>query len=102
MVTFYTDFAAAYGTIWLLLLACALVSQSHIDAGWFGLIGFPILGLIYAFLRRPDRMAHRGEYQELQNRIAQLQDELRRLHKKSNAWHDTDMDPDQEFPGLEV
>ena len=33
------------------MLFFALISQSHIDAGAFGLIGFPIIGVIYGILR---------------------------------------------------
>ena len=47
---FYEHFA--YGTIWLLVLAIALATQQHIDTGLFGLIGFPVISLIYAFVRK--------------------------------------------------
>jgi cbb3-type cytochrome oxidase subunit 3 len=49
---FYEHFAAAYGTIWLVLMLVALISNTHINAGLFGLIGFPILSLAYAFVRK--------------------------------------------------
>jgi hypothetical protein len=48
---FYGHFAAAYGTLWLVMLILAFVSQSHIDTGLFGLVGFPIIALIYATVR---------------------------------------------------
>jgi len=48
---FYGHFAAAYGTCWLVLLLAALVSQSHINAGAFGMFGFPVIALIYAIVR---------------------------------------------------
>ena len=51
MLRFYGHFAAAYGTFWLVMLLMALVSQSHIDAGMFGMCGFPILAIIYAAIR---------------------------------------------------
>lgn len=51
MIRFYGYFAAAYGTMWLMIVFAALVSQSHIETGLFGLIGFPIIALIYAIVR---------------------------------------------------
>ena len=48
---FYGHFAAAYGTFWLVLMAAALMTQSHLDAGEFGLYGFPVIALVYAFVR---------------------------------------------------
>jgi len=50
--SFWTYFTSGYGTIWIVLLGCSLITQSHIDAGMFGLIGFPIIALIYAGIRR--------------------------------------------------
>ena len=50
-IRFYGHFAAAYGTLWLVMLLVALLTQSHIDAGLFGLVGFPIIALIYAIAR---------------------------------------------------
>jgi hypothetical protein len=50
--TFFTYFTSAYGTIWLAMFALAFVTQSHIDTGVIGLLGFPIIALIYAFYRR--------------------------------------------------
>ena len=49
---FYEHFAVAFGTIWLVMLVLALLTQTNINAGIFGLIGFPILSLIYAFVRK--------------------------------------------------
>ena len=51
MKRFYGNFAAAYGTLWLVMLLLAVVTQRHIDTGLFGLIGFPIIAIIYAVLR---------------------------------------------------
>src|ERR1700730_7201124 len=48
---FYGHFAAAYGTIWLLLLGLSLITRSHIDAGAFGLCGFPVIALVYVLIR---------------------------------------------------
>lgn len=49
---FYEHFAVGYGTIWLVLMLLAVCTGTHINTGIFGLVGFPILALIYAFLRR--------------------------------------------------
>jgi hypothetical protein len=51
MVRFYGHFAAAYGTMWLCLMLAAVVTQSHINAGAFGLYGFPVIALLYAIVR---------------------------------------------------
>jgi hypothetical protein len=42
---------AGYGGLWFLMLFFALISQSHIDAGAFGLFGFPVVAIIYGILR---------------------------------------------------
>ncbi|MEM6256879.1 MAG: hypothetical protein AAGI37_01035 [Planctomycetota bacterium] len=51
LIRFYGHFAAAYGTLWLVMLLVAFISQSYIDTGLFGLLGFPIIALIYAIAR---------------------------------------------------
>ena len=38
--------------IWMILLACSFISQTHIDAGFFGLLGFPVMAAVYAFIRQ--------------------------------------------------
>jgi len=74
---FYGHFAAAYGTIWLLLLGLSLITQSHIDAGAFGLFGFPIIALVYALIRVSTDQSP-NEVWSLQQRVAQLEQELAR------------------------
>lgn len=60
MRRFYGHFAAAYGTFWLIMMLLAVVTQSHIDAGLFGFIGFPIISLIYAVIRVTSSGSHGG------------------------------------------
>ena len=81
-VSFYTDFAAGYGTLWLIMLVCAVVTQSHVNAGAFGMFGFPIIALIYAFLRWPGRRAARERMAELEYRLS-----VYRHDKKPLAGH---------------
>ena len=50
-LVFYGRFAAAYGTCWLVTLFLAVVTQSRIDTGAFGIIGFPLIGIFYATIR---------------------------------------------------
>lgn len=50
--SFWTYFTSAYGMLWLALLGCSLIAQARLDAGVFGLIGFPIISVIYAWFRR--------------------------------------------------
>ncbi|MCE9636734.1 MAG: hypothetical protein K8T90_13605 [Planctomycetes bacterium] len=49
--TFYGHFAAAYGTCWLFLFVISLVTQSKVNAGEFGMWGFPLLAGFYAAVR---------------------------------------------------
>jgi len=50
--TFWTYFTSGYGIIWLSLLIISLISSTHINAGSFGIFGFPIIAAIYAAIRR--------------------------------------------------
>lgn len=49
---FYEHFAVAYGTLWLIVMLLATFTWTPINTGLFGLIGFPIIALIYAFVKR--------------------------------------------------
>ena len=77
-VSWYTDFAACYGTMWLVMLGAALVSSSHINAGAFGMFGFPVIAAVYAFFRRPQRLEHARELGRLRAAVAEIEPELRR------------------------
>jgi len=48
---FYGHFAAAYGTLWLIAVIVGLIIQDDVNLGPFGLFGFPLISLIYAFSR---------------------------------------------------
>ena len=81
----YGHFAAAYGTMWLFLLGLGLITQSNINAGAFGLFGFPVIALIYAFIRLGSDPSsneveerHQRLHQRLLQRVAELEEELRR------------------------
>lgn len=50
-MTFYKNFAAAYGTCWLATMALALLGQKHVDAGMIGFIGFPLISFVYALVK---------------------------------------------------
>lgn len=63
---FYEHFAVAYGTIWLVLMVVALLTQSNINTGAFGMFGFPALALIYAFFRRSQSRQSSGDSGEQQ------------------------------------
>ncbi len=51
--SYYTRFFSAYGTLWLAGLVIAIFAHSHINAGWFGVVGFPVIALIYAAAGQP-------------------------------------------------
>jgi hypothetical protein len=74
---FYGHFAAAYGTIWLLMLGLALITQSHINAGTFGLFGFPIIAFVYALIRIGADQSP-SVVQCLRQRVSELERELAR------------------------
>jgi hypothetical protein len=76
MFRFYGYFAAAYGTIWFCLMLAAVVSQSHINAGAFGLYGFPVIALIYAIIRSFAASDHASELELLRGRVRRLEAEL--------------------------
>ena len=74
---FYEHFACAYGTIWLVMLVVALLTQSNIDTGAFGMFGFPVIALIYALFRRAGAQAapKDDDVAGLQRRITQLEED---------------------------
>jgi hypothetical protein len=69
----YEHFACGYGTIWLLVLLCSFILQTHINTGAFGLFGFPVIALIYAFIRKANEQPYTDELTELKKRVAQLE-----------------------------
>ena len=82
MIRWYGHFAAAYGTIWIALLLVAILTQDHIDAGMFGLVGFPIIAAIYAFIRHGSKSKEEAEIGYLHNRISALESELKKSQSK--------------------
>ena len=48
----YKNFACAYGTLWLVMLSLAVLTQSHVNTGAFGLFGFPVIAIIYALIKK--------------------------------------------------
>ena len=72
---FYHDFAAAYGTCWFLLMLIAFATRSHIETGMFGVIGFPVIGAIYALVRKNSEQPTQDEVQILNERIARLEED---------------------------
>lgn len=73
---FYGYFAAAYGTIWFCLMLAAVVTQSHINAGPFGLYGFPVIAFVYALLRSAGASADADETEFLRRRVQWLEEQL--------------------------
>ena len=77
---FYQHFAVAYGTFWLLMLLAAFATQSNINAGEFGLFGFPIMALAYAFFRfNADNTAERRE----RKRMDDMEYRIRRMEREA-------------------
>ncbi len=73
---FYGYFAAAYGTFWLVILGAAVLTQSNVNAGEFGLYGFPLIALLYAFARMMMAPQAPGEVAQLRERVARLEGAL--------------------------
>ena len=67
---FYLHFASAYGTFWLVLMAAAVIGQTHIDAGAFGLIGFPVIAGLYAVVRLQQPTPESVEIARLRRQMA--------------------------------
>ena len=77
MWRFFELWCAGYGLLWAVMLFAALISRSNIDAGVSGLIGFPVIALVHAFVRwsqtaRP--VTRRSRVEDLEREI----DDLRR------------------------
>ena len=75
MIRLYGHFAAAYGTIWFVLMLAAVLTQSRIDAGPFGLFGFPIIAFLYALLRVSTENDPLDEIDRLREHIRVLEEE---------------------------
>ena len=73
---FYGHFAAAYGTFWLVILGVAVLTQLNVNAGEFGLYGFPLFALLYAFGRMMMAPQTQGEVAQLRERVARLEGAL--------------------------
>jgi hypothetical protein len=76
MARFYGHFAAAYGTIWFCIMLAAVLTQSHINAGEFGLWGFPVIALVYALLRCSSPDSQEAEIEALRKRVRLLESRL--------------------------
>jgi ABC-type transport system involved in cytochrome bd biosynthesis fused ATPase/permease subunit len=74
---FYYDFAAAYGTCWLVTMLIAVVTQSYIKTGNLGVIGFPIIGVIYALICKGSAQQTQDELKRLNERIVRLEQNRR-------------------------
>ena len=73
MARFYGHFAAAYGTIWFALMLAAVVSQSQIDTGELGFYGFPVVALLYAWVRVATNDTRDEELSDLRRRVARIE-----------------------------
>lgn len=72
---FYEHFACAYGSLWLATMTLALLTRSHIDTGVFGLFGFPLISLIYAFVRRSGDIDKHDEIRAIRSDLEALRNE---------------------------
>ncbi|MFN6196182.1 MAG: hypothetical protein ACK58T_42805 [Phycisphaerae bacterium] len=89
MRQFYFDFASVYGTCWLVVMTVALVTNSHVNAGPFGMYGFPFLGLVYAGWAASRRSTGRSEVaheiQKLRREVTHLRRDLHAGEAPSNT-----------------
>jgi hypothetical protein len=72
IVKFYSHFAAAFGSIVMLMLLLSFITHSRIDLGVLGLLGIPIACAIYAHQRMKGN-------KKLENLIGEIGDRLDRL-----------------------
>lgn len=63
---FLLYFTSGYGAIWFVTMALAVLSQSHINTGMFGLIGFPIIAGVYAFNQMNNKTTLEKNLEQLQ------------------------------------
>ena len=56
-------------------MVMAVLTQSHVNAGAFGMIGFPLLSAGYAMYRKDVAQPGDEKMEELQKRIARLETE---------------------------
>ena len=96
LLRFYGHFAAAYGTLWLVTVFIALVSNSSINTGYFGLIGYPLIALIYAVSRMV--FAGTNDLRLLSKRIAELDARLARSQIGDQQFSDPLEVPPYECP----
>jgi hypothetical protein len=73
---FYGYFAAAYGTIWFGMVVIAVLGRKHVNAGEFGLWGFPVIALFYAAIRIGSANDLEAEVWELRQRVQELEEQL--------------------------
>ncbi len=82
---FYGHFAAAYGTIWLLLTVLGFITERRIDVGYLGsLLIFPVIAGFYAstrlmfMLEQSHKKQSTDEVKLLSQRLAELEHEIAR------------------------
>ena len=80
MRKFYYDFAAAYGTLWLLMFIIVILTQSSVKLGGFGMIGFPLISFTWAIIMRSSGKAtmkneilNDQQLEELRQKIAEVE-----------------------------
>ncbi len=52
MASFFTYFTSGIGTLVLSAFLLSSMIQRHIELGYFGLFGFPLIALVYAITRK--------------------------------------------------
>ena len=71
---FYERFSSAYGTFWLIAFALSIITQSRVETGAFGVYGFPLMALGYAFWRKKHYEKTANEQANLRAEIAELKE----------------------------
>jgi hypothetical protein len=82
---FWQNFFLVYGAIWAVLMAVALVTQSHINTGTFGLYGFPLIAIGYALYQRDKKTPEEHELEQLRLENENLKDLVRMLKKEQDG-----------------
>jgi hypothetical protein len=82
MLRFYYHFAAMFGTIWFLMTFIAVVGQTSVNAGSFGLYGFPLISLLFAlFMTYVEKNKSQVSTREpsLEKKLADVEEKLRQI-----------------------
>lgn len=98
MKNFWLHFSSAYGTIWFVLFFIAIITQTKIETGEFGLYGFPIIAGFYAWYKINAEAVKNQDVEQLKTDLLALHHEVDRLRNSQNEINRNDeSNPNENF-----